>query len=237
MIKYPKLLSYLELFLSEPVLVYWRGEPIPSHISERISESWYNALSGQSLLQDSIRQIWSTASDLAKPFVELLSDRIQDLGVMESPTDAKVHGLLYVFQHQDSEEVSSWLGGVPGNEQDFILFKDKFGVPPPISYVDFSSIHNGFVKDGWSSLGLKPVQNIFAIGQPISNVRQSIMNESMPLLAFCGDGVGNERCYDLSSPTENGDFDTVDWDHETESSGAPMPFWDFLFVFCRREMA
>lgn len=135
-----------------------------------------------------------------------------------------------------SSNYSGWFGLLPATEDDIIQNETRLGITIPQSYRDFARVHNGFLHNGWGSLGLKPLHTLYFVRNVDKSNYLDHGFDFGRILAICGDGAGNEQCYDLDQPLDKDDRLTFDWDHETRRLTKPQPFWAFLEKFIKREM-
>ena len=229
------LVSKLELFLEENVQLFPRGHNSIAALSERLPSSWTYALSLQSSIPGSIIQIWHPASGHVNDLLNVLSSHTQNIALVLPATAPP--SLLYIFQRNGPEgiELSGWLGGLPATEQDIASCEVRLSMPLPQSYKAFSKVHNGFLLDGWISLGPRPVGRLYFVSTSVQD--EYPHNGLDRLLAFSGDGAGNEQCYDLSRAIGDGDYITVDWDHEAREISKSQTFWKYLYNFVAKEIS
>jgi hypothetical protein len=226
--------TFLELFLKERVTLLFRGNPIPTPFDKNMPSSWEQALSPLSPA-DSITNIWRPINQQASGAINILISRITDFALVVYPDNSAVLGLLYIFKPSSpNTPLRGWLAGLPATNEQIKQSETRLDIQIPPAYKTFCQIHNGFLIDGWTSLGLRPLHSLHLLSElPIENPTNQGYNPSK-LLAFCGDGSGNQQCYHLAEPL-NTDFVTYDWDHETQAITKPHPFWHFLEAFLAKE--
>lgn len=139
--------------------------------------------------------------------------------------------MIYIFRHIKSDEIFSWLGYAPLSSNQLRQCKERFGFPLPASYQAFCTVHNGLLRDGWISSGPRPVEKL-----RLFEADQGKDVQKERLLAFSGDGAGNEQCYHLHLSADSNDYLTVDWEHESEQMGQPHMFWTYLEALLKSEM-
>lgn len=219
----------IETFQEDKVDIFPRTEiarfDVPKH--------WKRWLSNpQFPIEKIIYQLWQPTSGAGRKIAELLSRRIIDIYVLSLQ-----RGLLnlgYIFQVELSEYVNtyleSWIAGLP--------FIDSENINLPSSYGAFSRVHNGFLLTGNFSVGFLPVEHLRPLKTRMEqvNLPGSLEYDPETLVEFCRDGLGNIRCFDYSKPIGNGDFLTVDWDHEALQIGNPLTFWEFAEEFIAKNM-
>jgi hypothetical protein len=163
----------------------------------------------------------------AQGFANALAQRIVEFALL-TPRDSNLPvQLLYIMQSGPGSGGGyfAWAAGLP-------IAEAPTADPPrdklPASYRTFTQVHNGFLLEGWGSAGPTSVEELFHLDTlPIPGADE-LGYEPHDLLAFSGDGAGNEQCYLLTQPTADGDYATVDWDHETRGLGPPGPFWKYV---------
>ncbi|MEM7536255.1 MAG: SMI1/KNR4 family protein [Chloroflexota bacterium] len=214
--------STLELFLSEQVIVIEDGKFIPSQIHHLIPSTWLGALSEDTPLSRNLAKIWATIDGSIHPARECLFEITQNIGLVVSSASQHPIGLLYLCQHSNQTDLFTWLGMPPVTAHDINLWEKQAGVQLPPTYTNLLKIHNGFWLDGWSSVGPKSLSQLYWIEY------HADQTDPPRLLAFSGDGGGNEQCfhYQNNSPTSN--LLTVDWDHETREGSRVKPFGQYL---------
>lgn len=232
-----QLSSSLELFLQQKIQLLPRGHPRITDIKEGIPPTWKQALSPGETVSHSIERLWQPTGVEAIRAIDLLTRRIEELALVVSPHTLSPLGLLYIFHrgHAAEERFYSWLGGFPATEEDIARNELKLGCRIPRSYTAFTQVHNGFLSDGWSSLGIRPLSSLYFLSE-LAAGSEALDYEPGQLLAFCGDGAGNEQCFYLNNPAGENDSLTFDWDHETRELSKPQSFWSFLAQFIATEI-
>lgn len=225
---------YWEMFLKKAVHTLLRGDRLPTYLVEKLPVSWIKALASDISIRDAITEIWNVPPPHATTnFSNLLADRVNDLCLVISESSSEPIGLAYIFRHHPSGDWGSWLGGLPISPADLLQTQAQLDLWLPSSYRNLLSIHNGLTRDGWSSLGPRPLNKLYYIE---GSLDQQSRLSSRRLVAFSGDGAGNEQCYDLNTPLGGDDFWTVDWDHEVQQIGNPLSFGDYVYLLGIREM-
>ncbi|MDH5507706.1 MAG: SMI1/KNR4 family protein, partial [Anaerolineae bacterium] len=134
------------------------------------------------------------------------------------------------------EGVNYWLGGLPIEKREIISVEQKLAINLPSSLKLFSNIHNGFLLDGASAFGVRPLNSLFCLDDYDIFSDLDIDYDPKKCLAFCGDGAGNEQCFSINHPIHENDYMTYDWDHETRELTKPQSFWDFLERFIKNSV-
>lgn len=232
-----ELSSSLELFLQQKIQLLPRGHTLIPDVAGGIPPSWEQALSPNEAVAYSIERLWQPVDTEAIQTIGLLTKRIEELALVVSPVSLSPLGLLYIFRrrHTTEEHFNSWLGGLPATKGDIALNELRLGCRISRSYAAFTQVHNGFLSDGWSSLGLRPLGSLYFLSE-LTEESEVLNYEPGQMLAFCGDGAGNEQCFHLNKPVGEGDYLTFDWDHEVREVSKPQPFWPFLAQFIAKEM-
>jgi hypothetical protein len=221
---YEELLSKLELVLQTETQVLPKGHNALADLSATIPSSWTRVLSSDASIADSIEQIWAPISEYAGDFLRTLVARTVDIALVLSSETSLLH-LLYVLESSKGS-IFGWLAGLPATEQDIIDCEARLGIRLPESYNLFCQVHNGFSLDGLKTAGPERLSGLFFLSTLLEGEPRS--DDFDRLLAFSGDGAGNEQCYDLTMPTGDGDYVTVDWDHETRETSQPRVFWEYF---------
>lgn len=220
----------IEIFQEEEVKIFHRTEvaqfDVPNH--------WKKWLSNTQLsIGEIIRQLWQPISlHAGKKIVELLSQRIIDIYILSSSRAPLRLG--YIFHVEPSSLVTAyleaWVAGLP--------LRNDANLNLPSSYRAFSMVHNGFLLTGNCSIGILPVDHLRFLNTRIGQMSllSKLTYDPAALLEFCGDGLGNARCFDYSKPIDGEDFLTVDWDHESLQVGNPLTFWEFAEEFIAKNM-
>jgi hypothetical protein len=207
----------IEIFTKRQINLFQRTN-IRAVKFDNTSESWEEILSNTSVVSEIIWKIWNPVRTEARKLIELLAARTLDI-VLISETNNRVIALGYVFQTKSTRfqrtYTSAWVAGLP-------VRPENIDANLPDIYLEFCRIHNGFVLDGNFAIGFLPIQKL----------RTIITGDGKKLLEFCGDVLGNSRCFDLTSSF----YETVDWDHEALQTSNPMPFWDFVVSFVSTNM-
>ncbi len=217
--------SKLESLLRESVLFLPRGHESIAELGQKIPSTWIHSLSSDSPVADSILRIWSPLNKHLDASLRVLTNYALDIGLVVSPTATSPPRLLYVLESA-TRTAFGWLAGLPATEEDFVRQEARLGVQLPQSYKLFSRVHNGFLLDGLSTVGPRSLGDLFFVSVLLEGELAS--DRFAHLLAFSGDGAGNEQCYDLTWPISNNDYLTVDWDHESRETSGPTTFYDYL---------
>jgi hypothetical protein len=217
--------SDLEFLLQEDLLFLRKGHESIAETGEKIPASWARGLSSDSSVGDFVRRIWFPLRDHVGASLRVLVNHTLDIGLVVSPTATSPPRLLYILE-SETGSAFGWLAGLPATADKVSRQEMRLGVRLPQSYKLFSRVHNGFLLGGLSTVGPRSLSGLFFI---------SLLLEADPasdryahLLAFSGDGGGNEQCYDLTQPTGNDEYLTVDWDHESRAVSNPTTFFAYL---------
>jgi len=226
----------LATFIRHPFDVVGRGDPGISEWSGTIPDDWLRALSPQWTAASSVEVLWRTALPDAEGLTSILAKRIEDFALLKSRTPNSSVQLLYVMRpaSEHGRDYFVWSAGLPIIEASTTL-NSRVDTRLPSSYRAFTKVHNGFLLDGWGSVGPRPVEVLLHLDTLHLLDRDELGYDPRDLLAFSGDGAGNEQCYLLTHPSASGDYWTADWDHETRRLGHPVPFWDYLERLVTRE--
>lgn len=232
---YSQLKQTIEMFLRSEIQLVFRDTPTYESIKPHLPLTWQNAFASNAPISQIIQYLWKDNFPLFEPACQHLQTRITEVAIIITPSDAYV---AYIFNHQN--RLSTFLGGMPATTEDIDRREKELGFKLPPTYQKFLLIHNGFLMDGWSSLGIKPLHKLFTIGEMIGEdikaSGQPINYDPNKLLCICGDGCGNEQCFHY--PTSfNQTKATVFWDHETREISKPMRFEKFLDKFLRQEIS
>jgi hypothetical protein len=207
----------IEIFTKRQINLFHRSNIRTVEFDES-SKLWQEILGSTHAVSDIIWKIWNPISADARKLVELLAARTLDI-ILISETNNRPIALGYVFQIRSTKfqrtYTSAWVGGLP-------LRQERIDINIPDVYLEFCKIHNGFVLDGNFAIGFLPIQKL----------RTIMTEDGKKLLEFCGDALGNSRCFDLTNPS----CETIDWDHETLQTSNPMSFWDFAYYFVSKNM-
>jgi hypothetical protein len=230
---YIALQQTLEIFLKSEIQFVFRGTSKYASIKPFLPLTWQNALSSDTSASQIIPYLWKNSLPLFEPFYQHLQERVIEIAIVITPSDAY---FAYIF-HNDNG-FFTFLGGMPTTTEGITSREKELGFKLPLNYQKFLLIHNGFLLDGWSSLGIKPLHKLYTIGEMIGKdiiaSGQPINYDPYRLLCFCGDGGGNERCFN-DPTTFNYAEQTVFWDHETREISHPIPFERFLEEFLRQQ--
>jgi len=188
-------------------------------------------------IKEFVYQIWEPIYSYVRTAVRLLATYTRHIGlVLDSSRRMEPH-LAYIFEFASALGVqpplSSWIAGLPSSEDLFEQYSTRFASRIPLSYRKFIGIHNGFLLDGWKSTGLRSVQDLYYLD--IEQLANRHGSDSNPI-AFSGNGLGDEQCYDLSKPIGTQDFLTFQWDHETHNVGNPITFWQYFERLLEKEL-
>jgi hypothetical protein len=182
--------------------------------------------------QEVVKKLWEPAQAYAGSAVEKLGENVADLTLAFYPERSLPASLCYIMEKKDFYE--SWCAGSPATDEDFDTVERKLGLKLPSSYKLFSSIHNGFAKEGNYGCGFSSLERLDYLNGLKDFSWSSGGGSADRLVIFFGDGGGNLRCYHLDMPVNGDDFMTVDWDHETGEIGDPQPFWSFFEDFGKK---
>jgi len=209
----------IEIFTKRQINLFQRTN-IHTVEFDETSKLWQEILGSTPAVSDIIWKVWNPISTDARKLVELLAARTLDI-ILISETNNRPIALGYVFQIRSTKfkrtYTSAWVAGLPLRQE-----QERIDINIPDVYLKFCKIHNGFVLDGNFAIGFLPLQKL----------RTITTEDGKKLLEFCGDVLGNSRCFDLTNPS----CETVDWDHETLQTSNPMSFWDFAYYFVSKNM-
>lgn len=200
------------------------------HASTRqaLPPAWQKILMPHTSVSEAIQQIWQGSSPAFIPFYHILQQRIIDIAIVTTPSDAYI---AYIFHNHN--QFFAFLGGIPATPNEIAERESELGFSLPLHYQSFISVHNGFLLDGWDSVGIRRLRQLYKMEVLFKdNPHPHPFYKPNSLIGFCGEGDGNEQCFhydDLGIVSE-----TVFWDHETRSIGKPLPFEVFLVEFLRR---
>jgi SMI1 / KNR4 family (SUKH-1) len=225
-----QIISYLEMFLKKNILLIFRGDHALGNYEHNTPHTWKEVLLTDISIPQAVGKIWQPILPYFQDSVKII-EQIATIGLVASPSQPSPIGLIYIFQHIKSDEMFSWLGCEPVDPDQLFQFQERFGFPLPASYQKFCSVHNGLLRDGWNSSGPRPIEKLRLL-----EFDQDTDTQKHRLLAFSGDGAGNEQCYHLHLPVDSNDYLTVDWDHESEQIGRPHTFWTYLEALLKSEM-
>jgi hypothetical protein len=228
-----ELRNFLSKFLKKKIKFIFRGNSLNTDFSSQIPDTWNNLLSPNISLETSIINVWETVMEYNENFVKSLAKKTEDVFLIVDPAEIKPLGIFYAICTEGQNRKNYWLGGIPTTENVISDREINLGIQLPSSYKIFSKVHNGFLYDGLSEVGIRPLTSLYYLDELKINYSDEINYDPKKTLGFCGDGGGNEQCYLLDYPKENLDYVTCDWDHETRKLGSKESFWDFLqrFVF------
>jgi hypothetical protein len=225
---FEEILYPLEMFLQEKINLLPRGDRAIIQLGDKIPYPWIQALSVDSHISTAIIRIWQPLNDYLESSIKYLAGEVVELALAIS-AKGQIIGLIYILPYTQSSghRFFSWLAGLPATEADFLQHQTKLHTLLPQSYKIFSSVHDGFFHNGGGASCLKPLEELYFISEMVDET-DSLNYEPNQLLAFCGDGAGNEQCYNLTMPVGDGDYATVDWDHEVREISKPQIFWKFV---------
>ncbi len=173
-----------------------------------------------------IEYLWEPVASKAQKIINLLTSRVVDIMIISPLNEESPVEICYLFQITSLKfqqtYLNGWVAGQPLQTTGLLEPQEAINLTLPNTYNEFCNIHNGFLHNGNNSIGFLPIERLKMVGSK---------DRDTALLEFCGDGLGNTRCFDLSRPLDKGDFITVDLDHETLEVDHPLPFWDFASKF------
>jgi len=215
----------LEIFRKQKIEVVNRQNLHETDLD--MPHQWMDLLSNTEMrVSEIIEYLWTPVIDEARDVVNMLSTRIADLAILFDPQKVLPIQMCYIFQTTsirfNQTYLNAWVAGQPCTKEKMQFYEKDANIELPEVYKKFCGIHNGFLLDGNMSVGFLPLEGLEII----------VENKSQRnLLRFCGDGLGNYRCFDLEKPTGHRDADTLDWDHESLEIGTRKNFWDFAYNF------
>lgn len=219
---YERLIATLQLFMGAPITLHQRGERTVMSYASRLPDVWLRALDPTTRLPEALALLWEPLSNTTR-LLAILSMHVRDLALLISEEEPELPRLAYLCISEEwPDEPFAWVGALPMSSALVRQCEEALQVELPRAYKQFSAIHGEFLKDGWSSLGIRRPSEWYPVA-------------AKEIIAFCGDSGGNEQCFDLRRPSHEVDW-TVDWDHETEILGNPTPFWPFVEQFIARNM-
>lgn len=217
-IPFQNMLFALEMHYQAKVKLIMSGESEALNQFQKIPHTWYACLNQNLSKKEGIFRIWQELNYIPADLLNHFSKKAYGVGLVASGNHKSIIGLSYIFRQEEKSKLfySSWIGGPPATHADFQEFHELSNIQLPQSYVEFCKVHNGFIQNGNLSLGFSPIREL------------NLQQQWMP---FYEDGFGNARGYNLNQPTENGDFMTYDWDHESKEFSNPQTFWEFVTEF------
>jgi len=238
MTSYPS--KYLELHLKQEIHLFYNWEEIPTSIKIMIPTSWINVLQSIPFLKKGMLDLWKTENYKADIFINSLIEMCQDIALVTNQ-NGSILGLLYILQHKITDKIHNvgWLGNLPASEQDISESAIRMGIHQlPFDYQSFVRIHNGFLMDGWNSVGIRSTDKIYFIDATSLKENENVVVNFNPtaILAFCGDGNGNEQSFLLQGSNFLDDGISFRWDHETKNIKNPLPFWEFIATHIGKQM-
>lgn len=227
----------VEFFVKEPLQLIRRGSKDVIALRNSLPAAWVDALEGRQALAEALQRLWQPAGPDAQPFLQRLIDQTVDVALAASQSPALPPSLLYLNrrQAQDGPHYFAWFAGLPATSVQVSREAARLGVSIPLSYQRFVSVHNGFNVDGHTMVGPAALERLVRLSDLIDAEPAELGYDPKQVLPFSGDGGGNEQCYHLALPLADGDYLTVDWDHETRELNAPMSLWAYLENLVRVE--
>jgi hypothetical protein len=230
---YHMLQKTIEIFLHSNVEIVFRDSPQYRTIKPHLPRTWQLAFDSDASVADIIKRVWGEVLLLFPDFCRMLQEQIEEVTLVITPETAY---FAYIFQNEG--EVSAFLGGLPAPSNAIKQCEEKLGLNLPQPYQKFLSVHNGFLLEGWTSVGIKALHELYTvgdlIGKDVSEHKIHLPYNPYKLLCFCGDGGGNERCFNYDHGADV--INTIDWDHETRQLTNPISFEQFLMKFLNREL-
>lgn len=218
---YDDLRERIEIFKNRKICLLHPQE-FDSNDNLKISSSWRKILQDKSPIPEKIRHLWSPILGEAKPVVEFLASTVFDLVIACDFENELAVQLVYVFEVHSKKFgntfLNAWVAGPPLSEVKTSTFESAIGFKIPEEFVRFCGVHNGFTLNGNMAIGVLPLERARLFTPE---------NSKKVLLEFCGDGLGNLRCFDMLSSLPI----TLDWDHETHQVDHPQAFWDYFHHF------
>lgn len=212
----------LEFFLETQIEFFAVGNSIPVFVQDSLPQMWADAMANNNSTSVIIRKIWNVSIPQMRSSYDYLASIIRDLGIITSSTTNELVGLLYICQHELEDQPFSWLGMPPASADEIEIVQKKLDVSLPQPYVDFARIHNGFSLDGLLSIGPKPLSELYWVKDEY--IDQANSDENIRLLAFSGDGGGNQQCFPYEADNSSNQDATVDWDHESRQCSRVQTF-------------
>lgn len=210
-----------------------------------LPETWMTILSMSALSAKALLDIWQPLIRHLPNAIEIIAKHTLQVALAIYPDREKKVSLMYIFRipleegqtitTDEQDVILAWSAGRPATNKDIADAETRLDIPLPRSYKDFVRMHNGFTVYPLD-VGPRPLGNLFFISE-YQDWEPDPDYRSNRLLAFSGDGAGNQRCYNLMAPLPNEDFLTYDWDHETYQVTRPQGFWEYIEQLVTREMA
>ena len=218
---------------NEPELIVGASNiSIPSELT--LPETWMQALSRDIPSSDTLLNIWEPLVAFMPQLVEIIVDCTIQLGLAvyyEKEIHAK---LVYAFRfiEEDEEIILGWLGGIPAMPGDFAEAEYRLGLTLPKPYQQFTRVHNGFNLYPLD-VGIHSTDALWLISEYAEYHPQY---DPTRLLAFSGDGSGNQQCFYLISSTKDDSYLTYDWDHDTFQMTHPLTFTEYINQLVESEL-
>lgn len=232
---YSQLKQTIEMFLRCEIQLVFRDTLTYESIKTHLPITWQNAFTFDTPISQIIHYLWKDSLPLFEPFYQRLQERILEVAIAITPSEAY---FAYIFFNYN--RYFAFLGRTSATTDRITSRENELGFKLPLDYQKFLLIHNGFLLDGWPSLGIKPLHKLFTIGEMIGEdiieSGQPINYDPYRLLCICGDGYGDEQCFYYPNSSNHAE-DTVFWDHETREISKPIRFENFLEEFLRQEMS
>jgi len=220
--------EFIKHYIGKSTNFYTRAEFKEKTDSYKIPNLWRIALNENNSLKDAISLIWNKIGESVLFFTSLLNKNVNEIYIVADENKHIVIGLIYQTCNDEYKITGHWFGGLPVS-QEFHVDRDIYMYLPNALW-NLYSIHNGLLYSGMGEFGIRPIEDV---GKLIELCE--VLEENQPVfdpydyLAFCGDGIGNERCFKISEILSNPDIEvTYDWDHETNEIGYPLNFWHHL---------
>ena len=220
---------YLDMFLQTETTIKLVDKKLKSDLEySQIPLLWRNILWSEQSVEEKISAIWSASNTPLERCMDYLIQKVSHLTVVSNSALSQFVGLLYIFEIGDRQ--CSWLGYPPIDETNLPARELHILNRLPRSITDIYHIHNGFLRDGWDSLGCRGLNQIVPLSSIYTAGDDSYNPES--LLAISGDGSGNEYCVDINDNSGQ----ILLWDHETRDLENVGNFSEFLCAFMKKEM-
>jgi hypothetical protein len=204
---------------------------------QKIPAAWAEALAAPVNTEDTLRALWAEAGAEGGGFVSRLVARVAGvaLGVVSNAPDQP--RLLYLVRNGTDQQTSFfvWVAGLPATPEQVRAAQSRLAWRLPASYVRFAAVHNGFLVDGFEAVGPTALDKLVRLSDVLGAGTGELGYAPDDLLWFSGDGSGNAQCYFRAMPVPDGDWLTVDWDHETRHLSQPISFWGYLEDLVLRE--
>ncbi len=203
-----------------------RLHPDLANFSASLPLTWQKALQSPGDLGQAVAAIWQPIRPVARGLAFRLENITLDLALVISDAGQLPPYLLYICQYKQS--LHGWLAGTPVEEPEFKAAEQRLGISLPKSYRRFLQIHDGFFETERPEIGVLSLKQAYLISFTDTDAPKE---QSIRLLAFSTDRVGQVHAYNLLTSNGKGDCSTGVWDGERLRLGQPKSFWSYLKDF------